>query len=89
MSEKKSEWSDVGQILMSKAGNLYMKITDPSRLEKDSIVMIEKPRVKFDRLLEFGAIDEAEHQKETIRFEDGGDLAFVRYYLKMGPPKDD
>lgn len=78
-----ANYINVGQILMSKKGNLNIKIKEDVNLKKDEVIFINDATDKFQRMLEKGKITEEQFNDEMEAHGEGGRKAFIKYDLTL------
>jgi len=74
---------NVGQILESKKGSLYIKVKQDVELKADEAIYIDKATVKFERMLEAGKLSEEDFEKEMEAHDKGGKKNFIKYDLTL------
>lgn len=90
MANKNENYIKLGAIMKSRDGGLYIKLDSEADLEINgrkfprTSLSLEKPSLKFDRMLAKGVIDEAEYEEKVDKIPD-----FVKYEVTacMLPPK--
>jgi len=75
---------DVKMILKGKTfkGEEFEVEVDPG-----GFLNLETPASGFQRMVDHGIMTEEEAEKKASRYEEGGDLSFIRYKIKVGPKK--
>lgn len=80
----KSKWLDVGTVLRKKdGGGSYIRIKENVSLKKDTILQVQDPREKLDRLAEAGHMSPDEAEERKARIPD-----FVLFDIVLPPAKD-
>lgn len=77
------EYFDVGQILMSKKGNLTIKIKKDIQLKENEVIFINDATDKFQRMLEAGKMTEEKYTDEMEAHAEGGRKHFIKYDLTL------
>jgi hypothetical protein len=88
-SNSKGSFSKLGEIRKSEDGSLYIKFDDKVSVVVNGVEMagksasLEKPTVKFERMLAKGVITEEEAEQKISQFEEGGKLEFIRQEISV------
>ena len=78
MSKK---YFNVGQILKSKQGKLYIKVKEDISLKAEEAIFIDDATLKFERMLERDKISEEDFNREMEAHAEGGKKEFIKYDL--------
>lgn len=88
-NNSKGGFAKVGAILRSKEGSLYIKFDKDTNIEINGVRVsglsanLEKPSVKFERMLAAGKISEEEAAEEIAKYEEGGEKSYVRQEISV------
>ena len=77
------QFINVGQILKSKKGSLYVKVKQDVSLKADEAIYIDDATVKFERMLNAGKLSEEEFEAEMEAHAEGGKKSFIKYDLTL------
>ncbi len=75
-------WKRVGTLQKSKAGGLYVKITEDVTLAKDSALTLQDPRKKLEESVKAGRLTEDRAREIAAKIPD-----FVKYEVYLAPNK--
>lgn len=86
---KKFDYVDVGAMLQKKDQDdqgrpvYWLKFDDKVEVKVNGVKVkalnIQRPTDKYDRMLAKGTIDENEYEEKMARYEDKGDLSYVKF----------
>lgn len=71
-------WTRVGSLCKSKAGSLYIKVSESVTLEKDSALQLQDPRKKLEASVAAGRITEDKAAEIMAKIPD-----FVKYEVYL------
>lgn len=87
--KKKSNFAKVGALLRNQEGGFYIKFDKDTEIEINGVrvtgltASCEKPTDKFERMLAVGAISEEEAQVKMAKYQEGGELEYVRQEINI------
>jgi len=84
-----TKFSNFGVLIKKDDGSFYVKVEKDLDIKINGedfsgrYINMDKPTVKFDRMLKKGVITEEEYDEKCARFSKGGDLSWIRQEMSV------
>lgn len=82
MSTANKKWPEVGSLLKSKAGGLYIKFKEDVTIKAGSTLMLQNPRTRLDEAVAAGRMDAEKAEEIKAKIPE-----YVKYNVIL-PPDD-